>query len=553
MLMAELCKSPNRIINRFYLSYFFMHRKISVPLTVVATITIALFISGAADLKQLAGAITHHLDWRIIGDQNSPTARHENAYVEVNGNFYLMGGRGSRRVEMYDPTDSTWSNRSFPPSSMKIHHFQPVAIGDTVYILMAYTGDFPNEPTIDEVYKYDTATDQWVVGSSIPASRRRGAAGAAIYNNKIYVVGGSTGGHGGSAVRKNLFDEYDPMTDTWTTLPDAPFARDHVHAAVVGNKLYVAGGRNGSNGDNVEEVDVYDFGSGSWSTLPSPAGDLPTPRAGAASVAVGNYVVVIGGESTQELAHNEVEALNTITNSWVTLHSLNVGRHGTQAIFYNDNIYVASGAGNKGGGPELTSQEIFETNGETTLPVELAPDFIAQVNENAVTLSWRTLSETNNAGFEIQHLVDGSFVALGFVEGQGTTTAGQHYKFEVDDLPPGRHVFRLKQIDFNGTFEYSPEVFATVVLSDGHHLGAVYPNPLNPQARFSLTLAREQQVSIHVYDILGRQIATLYSGVLAPQESHAFLIESKNWAGGRYLLVAKGEFFSSSRSFTVLK
>ncbi|MFK7843881.1 MAG: kelch repeat-containing protein [Rhodothermales bacterium] len=493
------------------------------------------------------------LFWRIIGDQNEPDERHEGSYIEVNGNFYLMGGRGSRRVELYDPVDSTWSNRSFPPNSMQIHHFQPVAIGDTVYIVSAYTETFPDEPTVDEVMKYAVLTDQWVVGSEIPVSRRRGAAGAVAYNGKIYVVGGSTGGHGSSSVRTSLFDEYDPVTDTWTSLTSAPYARDHVHAAVVGDKLYVAGGRDGSNGDTVEQVDVYDFITGQWSTLPSPAGDLPTPRAGAASVAVGDFVVVIGGESAQQLAHNEAEALNTVTNTWITLQPLNVGRHGTQAIFYNDNIYIASGSGEKGGGPELTSQEILETGGQTNLPVELAPDFTAQLDGETVRLSWQTLSETNSAGFEVEHQQNGTFTSLGFVRGAGTSVTAKRYSFAVNDLPPGRHVFRLKQIDFDGAFEYSPLTSVFIDVKGSFHLGDVYPNPFNPQARFTLSVAREQQVSIQIFDMLGRSIASIHDGILMPHEPHSFVIESSSWAGGKYLLVAEGTYFSASKNFTVLK
>ncbi len=513
---------------------------------------LAFLCIGASVFVQDAVDAVQALYWRVLDDQNDPQARHENAYVEVDGNFYLMGGRGSRRVELFDPTDSTWSNRSFPPGDIQIHHFQPVVSNDTVYIIGAYTGTYPDEPTLDQVYKYVPAIDQWIVGSDIPVGRRRGAAGAAVYNGKIYVVAGSVGGHGGSAVRTNLFDEYDPLTDTWTTLPNAPFTRDHVQVAVVGDKLYVAGGRNGGNGDTVEEVDIYDFTSGAWSTLPSPAGDLPTPRGGASTLAVGHYVMVLGGESTQTLAHNEVEALNTLTNTWVIMQPLNIGRHGTQAIFYNDNIYVTVGSGQKGGSPELTSHEILETGGQTNLPVELAPDFKAQIHEKNARLTWRTLSETNNAGFEIQQKINGTFDKIGFVSGAGTSVAIHNYSFEVDNLAPGRHVFRLKQLDFNGSFEYSKEVSALIAIQDGFFFGDVYPNPFNPEARFTLTLAREQHVRIRVYDMLGRSIAVLFDGFLLPDEPRSIPIKSEGWAGGKYLLVIEGTYFTASRNFTVL-
>ncbi len=529
----------------------FMLNSIFAPIRVVLYIFTACLFLGAAFGYQ-AVQKKKALQWRTLNDQNSLQARHENAYVEANGKFYLMGGRGSRRVEIYDPADSTWSTGSLPPDNMQLHHFQAVAIGDTIYIISAYTDTFPDENAVEEVLKYAVNTDQWVVGSTIPAARRRGSGGAVLYNGKIYLVGGSTGGHGNNAVRKNQFDEYDPVTDTWTTLPDAPFARDHVHAAVVGDKLYVTGGRNGSNGDNVEEVDVYDFNAGSWSTLPS-SGDMPIPRAGAASVAVGNYVVVIGGESTRDLAHDEVHALNTLTNTWITMDALGTGRHGTQAIFYNENIYIASGSGMKGGSPELTSHEVLETDGATVLPVELAPGFRATANNNEVTLRWRTLSETNNAGFEVEHNIEGRFSAVGFVRGAGTTTEVQDYQFTLTDLPPGRHVFRLKQIDFDGTFAYSPQTMVFIQVANAVHLGDVYPNPLNPEGRFTLTLAQSQEVTIGVYDMLGRRVATVHEGQLVGQIAHTFSLNASNLAGGKYLVVAEGRNFTVSTPFTVLK
>ncbi len=526
-------------------------RRFALP-GIVLLVAVSILGIGASDLKLFPPLESNALIWRFLGDQNQPSARHENGYIEVNGNFYLLGGRSGRRTEVYDPTDSTWSNRTYPPIS-QIHHFQAVAIGDTVYIVSAYTDTYPDETVVDRIYKYATNNDNWVLGSVIPASRRRASGGVALHNGKIYLVGGSTGGHGTSAVRYNYFDEYDPATDTWTTLPNAPHTRDHVQAAVIGDKLYVAGGRNGNNGDTIKQTDVYNFNTGQWTTLPSPSGDIPTQRAGAASIAVGHHVVVIGGESTQTLAHNQVEALNTLTNTWVSMQRLNTGRHGTQAIYYNDDIYIVAGAGEQGGSPELNTHEILETSGQTNLPVELAPDFSARVEDGVVVLSWRTLSETNNAGFEVQHLTDQGFEKIGFVNGGGTSASTQSYKFTVSDLPPGRHVFRLKQIDFNGSFELGPQTTAMLSMSGSYFLSDVYPNPLNPQARFTLTLAREQQVEIQVFDMLGRKVVDVFDGLLLPHEPHSFMIDASSWAGGKYILVAQGPYFSSSKPFTVLK
>ncbi len=490
------------------------------------------------------------LTWRTVQDVGQLDARHENAFIEVGGTFYLLGGRGNRRLEMFDPSDSTWTQGAFPPGSISLHHFQAVAIGTTIYVLGAYTNTFPDEDTVTNIYTYDTTTDTWATGPAIPLAFQRGSAGAAVYNGKIYVVGGSVGGHGASSVRVTDFSEYDPNTDTWTALPDAPRARDHFHAAVLDGKLYVAGGRDGSQGNTVPEVDVYTFATGTWSTL---GADLPTPRGGSTSVPFGHYVVVIGGETAQQLAHDEVEALDVFAGSWLSLNPLVTGRHGTQAIAFDDNLYIAAGSGEKGGGPELNTMEVFETDGETNLPVELAPTFAATVDAGSVVLTWQTLSETNNAAFDVQRLVDGAYRTIGTVEGAGTTTIRQAYAYRVEGLPPGRHQFRLRQVDFDGGFDYSPEVSVLLAVDGAFYLSEVYPNPFNPEARFALTVPREQHVRVEVYDMLGRPVTVIYDGMLLPQEPQVFALQATDWAGGRYVLRVTGTFFAASRLFTLLK
>lgn len=193
------------------------------------------------------------------------------------------------------------------------------------------------------------------------------------------------------------------------------------------------------------------------------------------------------------------------------------------------------------------------------LPVELV-SFEAVLDGRAAMLQWQTLSETNNAGFEVQHrFVDqahkgaSSFEALGFVEGAGTTLEAQSYVFEAERLDPGRHVFRLKQLDFDGTFAYSPEVEVLVEMPDAFMLSSIYPNPFNPTASFSVGVQREQQVEIAVYDVLGRRVLEIYRGVLPAGVTRVISIEASGLGSGTYLLRAVGETFAQTQMFTVVK
>jgi hypothetical protein len=91
------------------------------------------------------------------------------------------------------------------------------------------------------------------------------------------------------------------------------------------------------------------------------------------------------------------------------------------------------------------------------LPVELT-SFEAQADGDAVVLRWTTLTETNNAGFEVEQRTDSTWTQVGFAEGFGTTTEPRAYVYRIEAVAPGLHGFRLKQIDYDGGFAYSPEV-----------------------------------------------------------------------------------------------
>ncbi|MEM6338075.1 MAG: hypothetical protein AAF752_15995, partial [Bacteroidota bacterium] len=158
----------------------------------------------------------------------------------------------------------------------------------------------------------------------------------------------------------------------------------------------------------------------------------------------------------------------------------------------------------------------------TPLPVELV-SFEAIAGPDAIELSWSTATETNNAGFTVERALDvaGEPVArsewreVAFVRGAGTTTEPRHYRHTVAHLAPGRHQFRLRQVDFDGAFDYSPIVEAMISVPGTHALSEAYPNPFNPQARFELTVATEQAVTVTLHDALGRTVRTLYTGVVA--------------------------------------
>lgn len=225
-----------------------------------------------------------------------------------------------------------------------------------------------------------------------------------------------------------------------------------------------------------------------------------------------------------------------------------------------DVITTMSGSGsqqapfNLSGTPDETVILEIQYTGipQDQLPVELTA-FDALLEGDVAHLNWETASELNNAGFEVQQNVGGVFQAVGFVQGEGTTDEAKRYSFTTTPLAAGTHTFRLKQIDFDGTSALSDEVSVVVELDVDAELSNAYPNPFNPQTQFTLTIARQQQVTLQVYDMLGRHVQTLYEGALSPGEAHLFTFEASSLPSGRYYIRAVGESFTSSQSVMLLK
>lgn len=319
-------------------------------------LALALLLGGL----HLASKPANTGQWKEVESTNKPLKRHEHAYVKLHDKFYLIGGRRIQPVQAYDPATETWKNLGKPPIEM--HHFQAVTFGGKIYVIGALTGPYPRETPIPNIYIYTPSNDSWSKGPEIPKARRRGSAGAVVHEGKIYLVCGIQDGHRSGWV--NWFDAYDPKTETWTPLPDAPRARDHFQVAVADGKLVAAAGRrSGFEGSTfaavISEVDVYDFEKQQWSTLASPQGDLPVPRAGTGSLTLGEEILVIGGESAQKLAHSAVDALDVKTGVWRSLPPLLQGRHASQPVLHDGRIYLPSGSITRGG-TETDSHEVFE-------------------------------------------------------------------------------------------------------------------------------------------------------------------------------------------------
>jgi N-acetylneuraminic acid mutarotase len=326
-----------------------------------------LALVAVAGLATSSGASSADHDkntrWQTIDPQGQATQRHENGMVAHKGKIYVIGGRGVKPVEVFDPNTKTWTKKANTPIEM--HHITPVSFGDSILVVTGLTGKYPAELPLQKVWQYTPESDTWQALEQIPKLRQRGGAGVTVYQNHIYIVGGIKLGH--TSGTNNLFDRYNPQDKSWITLTDAPHIRDHGNAVVVGDVLVALGGRNTSYHEPErftaffeqvsDKVDVYDFASEQWGTLKS---RLPLGTAGAGAAVVNNTLYYVGGEYAAKLANNRTFSLDLATQTWTELAQLQRGRHGTNAVVIDNKIYMAMGSGNKGGRPELNSIEVFE-------------------------------------------------------------------------------------------------------------------------------------------------------------------------------------------------
>ncbi|RAJ99992.1 putative secreted protein (Por secretion system target) [Larkinella arboricola] len=516
--------------------------------------------------------------WQTIAPTSGqPTARQEGAYVQAGDRFYLMGGRGIKPVQVYDPVNRTWVNAAATP--INLHHFQAVTLDGLIYAIGAMTGNYPAEPSVPQIYIYDPRANKWLVGPEIPVARLRGSVGLALYNNKFYLVGGNTKGHSGGYV--NWFDEYDPATNTWKVLPNAPHARDHFQAAVVGTKLYAAGGRRSSYNTGqtftltVPEVDVYDFTTGQWSTLSNP---IPTQRGGTTTVVLDNEVIVIGGESSQPTAHKETEALNVTTGVWRRLADLQQGRHATQAIVNNGSIYITAGSGAQGGSPVLSSQEVFYKSAPTT-PTGV-PVAQSQLTAPAsAALGQVQINTTKNAVVTVSNSSGNQAILLSSIAVSGSTEFTVQSPYTLPFVvPPGKNAaitVKFKPLSSGSktatlTIQHSGAGGSTAVALNGSGVATAVsasalsaPDSRDPSLRFdalnpddifekgerpiryypnpfshSLTIQTEEQgaVPVALYDSYGRSVMPLAD----VQSGQAINLGSELEAGVYILQVGTG-------------
>jgi len=186
------------------------------------------------------------------------------------------------------------------------------------------------------------------------------------------------------------------------------------------------------------------------------------------------------------------------------------------------------------------------------LPVELK-SFVAQGENSNVILEWITATELNNKGFEIQRrATESDFSTIGFVKGEGTTTNQREYSYIDKDLADGKYYYRLKQVDYNGAFEYSDIIEVEVLSIEEYALEQNFPNPFNPTTTIGYVLKEKTNAKLILLNAIGEEVAVL---VNEEQDKgfHKIDFNASTLASGVYFYKLQASDFVQTRKMILLK
>jgi photosystem II stability/assembly factor-like uncharacterized protein len=296
---------------------------------------------------------------------------------------------------------------------------------------------------------------------------------------------------------------------------------------------------NGLAGSNNGTVVKTTNGGVSWTAV--------TPPSGLATFAVinmnalkdgSNLIRVVFNSGTSYLIYTTADYGTTWNPETIPASATTLGVQHLQ--FIDANLGFAGG----GGGVVLKYVGV--------VPVELT-SFSANVSNGNVVLIWTTESELNNQGFEVERkLTEGQFITIGHVQGHGTTTDRQQYSFTDADVQSGSYSYRLKQVDFNGAYEYSNEIFVDVSAPLEFALNQNYPNPFNPTTTINFSLAEPTFVKLAIYNLLGEELEILKNENMNAG-SYNVSFDASSLPSGMYLYKIETAQFSSVRKMMLMK
>ncbi|MFA6541205.1 MAG: T9SS type A sorting domain-containing protein [Bacteroidota bacterium] len=384
----------------------------------------------------------------------------------------------------------------------------------------------------------------------------------AVAGNRVF-LGGSAFEMAGDSLRNNLAAVDTGTGTAYAWYPSSLTSGNYIYKLILdGSTLYVGGSFGTIGGvtrNNAAAFDTSGITPTAWNPdLDSTPNDIAVSSS---NVYIGGFFQFAGGVERHSIV--AVDKTTGAASSWDPqidagnqVESIGISPAHQKIYFGGDFSTVLA---------EFSPQFAAVTNPfDGSLPVELA-SFTASVRGNGAELSWKTAAETNNYGFEIekkavsswplansQQLNANDWSKIGFVEGNGTTNSPKSYSF-VDGSVRGTTVYRLKQIDRDGKFQYSQQIEITVGRAPQKYaLGQNYPNPFNPSTVISYQLPMNSYVTLKVYDMIGKEIATLVNG-MQEAGAHTTSFNASHLPSGLYFYSLQSKNFSDTKKMLLVK
>ena len=199
----------------------------------------------------------------------------------------------------------------------------------------------------------------------------------------------------------------------------------------------------------------------------------------------------------------------------------------------------------------------YKLESDLFIPVELT-SFTAEVLNDEIILHWTTATELNNQGFEVERSIDNqNFKKIGFVPGFGTTTEQKNYSYTVSDVTAGIQYYRLKQIDFDGTYEYSNAVEVDGITPKQFSLFQNYPNPFNPSTSVMFSIPVDSNVKLKLFNMLGQEVAELLNSQMGAG-IHLVEFNAGSLSSGTYFYIIdangnNGSSFTDTKKMILLR
>jgi len=483
-------------------------------------------------------SIQTHAQWTHITDL--PTPRAGASACVYNNKIYVMGGIDANGAdlavnEVYDPLTNTWDTTKLKMPTPR-GFLLACVVNDTIYAIGGGYQTYTNK-----VEAYYPLTNTWV--TKAPMLYPWGGVHGDVVNDTIYSVGGN--------YSSRLCFKYN--LSSWSQITSIPVGGcgGPLEATVYNGLIYTFGGTVQYPNAPLSDVNAYNPQTDTWDTT---FAHMNTPRYALRTFLVNGKIYAIGGSQYSGSSLATVEEYDPIADSWAALPDMPVQLSWFTGAVFNDTIYIFGGTWP---GWTTVSGEVWAYV-PPSVPVELT-SFIASANGKVVTLKWSTATETNNSGFEIERRiitggVSGDWSKIGFTPGFGTTTEPKEYSYvdNISGINANALAYRLKQVDFDGSFEYSDEVFVDNLAPVQFVLEQNYPNPFNPTTTIGFGVQNKSNVKITILNAIGEEVAVVLNEEREPG-FHQVEFNAANLPSGVYFYKLNAAGFVETKKMLLLK